>query len=127
MEELSSELKREKERARIARRLNCEQRVQYDAELAEKESEIAMLKLSLDAAKTKPIEASGEHREPGSGDTPARERVLGSTTPTHAREPVDAPTSPLSTSEHVDAPTSHSSTVQGTVCFRQVQTQSEKK
>ena len=45
VEELTSELKREIGRARSAWRLNCEQ---YDAELVEKESEIAMLRLSLE-------------------------------------------------------------------------------
>ena len=46
--ELSGELKQERERARSAWRLNCEQIASYDSELVEKENEIAMLKSLLE-------------------------------------------------------------------------------
>ena len=50
--ELSSELKREREKARSAWRLNCEQIASYDSELVEKETEITVLKSSLEAMKS---------------------------------------------------------------------------
>ena len=42
---------RERERARNAWRLNCEQIARYDTELVEKENEIATLKSLLEAEK----------------------------------------------------------------------------
>ena len=44
VEELTGELEKEKERARSAWRLNCEQIAWYDAELVEKEKEIVLLR-----------------------------------------------------------------------------------
>ena len=46
-----NERERERERERNAWRLQCEQIACYDAELVEKENEIAALKLSLEAEK----------------------------------------------------------------------------
>ena len=47
VEQLASELKKERERAKKTWRLNCEQIAGHDAELAEKENEIATLKSLL--------------------------------------------------------------------------------
>ena len=51
IEELTSEFERERERERNAWCLQCEQITRYDAELVEKENEIAALKLSLEPEK----------------------------------------------------------------------------
>ena len=47
IEELSSELKKEHEKARVVWRLNCEQIAQYDRDLDEKEREIVRLRALL--------------------------------------------------------------------------------
>ena len=62
VEELTSELQREKDRTKDVWRLNCEQVVRCDTELAEKESEIARLKALLGERKSEPRDMSGGGR-----------------------------------------------------------------
>ena len=63
MEELERE--RERERARNAWHMNCEQISRYDAELAEKESEIDVLKSHLEAEKLRYRDMGGRVTSPG--------------------------------------------------------------
>ena len=68
IEELSGELVREKERVRHVWRLNCEQIAHYDAELVEREREIAALKNQLEVEKKRRMKST-EVELPASRET----------------------------------------------------------
>ena len=115
VEELERELRKERERARNAWRMNCEQISRYDAELAEKESEIDVLKSHLEAEKLRYRDMGGRVPNPGEVPSITRRAPLskkGRVEPEPLLDPVSSPAHgdvlplvPISSPSRGDGPT----------------------